>query len=100
MGNTGTPSQRSHMTWLLLTRLHRYHSHYRGQLDDGLRGPLLIHPSPSRAKPFTTLSSDKGELDQMAKAERNPKILQLSDWSQLTHDEIDADFRETGIEPL
>jgi hypothetical protein len=40
------------------------------------------------------------ELDQMAKAERKPKILQLSDWSQLTHDEIDADYHQTGIEPL
>ncbi|KAJ9116413.1 hypothetical protein QFC22_004855 [Naganishia vaughanmartiniae] len=77
-----------------------YHSHYRGQLDDGLRGPLLIHPSPSRAKPFATLSSDVDELEQMAKAERNPKIVQLSDWSQLTHDEIDADYHQTGIEPL
>ena len=81
-------------------RPQRYHSHYRGQLDDGLRGPLLIHPSPSRAKPFATLTSDQNELDQMAQAERHPKILQLSDWSQLAHDEIDADFRQTGIEPL
>jgi hypothetical protein len=46
------------------------------------------------------LSSDASELDQMAKAERKPKILQLSDWSQLTHDEIDAAYHQSGIEPL
>jgi hypothetical protein len=46
------------------------------------------------------LTSDASELDQMAKAERKPKIVQLSDWSQLSHDQIDADFRQSGIEPL
>ncbi|KAJ9104149.1 hypothetical protein QFC19_004133 [Naganishia cerealis] len=70
------------------------------KLDDGLRGPLLIHPSPSRAKPYANLSSDARELEKMSRAERDPKILQLSDWSQLTHDEIDADYQQTGIEPL
>lgn len=35
-----------------------YHSHVRGYYSDGVKGPLLIHPSPSRKRPSEKLGAE------------------------------------------
>jgi hypothetical protein len=44
--------------------------------------------------------SDSWEIDQLKKAEKNPQIVMLSDWSQFTADEINTIYLQSGIDPL
>lgn len=60
-----------------------YHSHDRGQLDDGLYGAILIHPEDSVEKPFALISSDPQTLDAIEKAARDPVPVVLSDWQHI-----------------
>ncbi len=64
-----------------------YHAHERGQLEDGLFGPIIIRPSHSAAKPFGLISNDSREVRAMEKAERETVPLLLSDWRHTTADE-------------
>ncbi|KFY03313.1 hypothetical protein V490_00210, partial [Pseudogymnoascus sp. VKM F-3557] len=40
-----------------------YHSHFRAYYNDAIRGPLMIHPSPSRRRPFESLAKGPAELE-------------------------------------
>lgn len=64
-----------------------YHAHERGQVDDGLYGPILIHPKRGIAKPFSLISSDPATVAAIEKAEANVKPLVLSDFHHVTSTE-------------
>lgn len=58
-----------------------YHSHFRGQIEDGLYGPVLIHPGGEDPKPFHLISSDPRAIDAMVEAEKNVKPLTIIDFN-------------------
>ncbi|KAF2161746.1 multicopper oxidase [Zasmidium cellare ATCC 36951] len=61
-----------------------YHGHYRSQLNDGLFGPIYVRPCATQAMPFSKISSDPGVLASLARAEENPQLVTISDWSHVT----------------
>merc|ERR1712072_1329433 len=76
-----------------------YHSHFRAYYNDALRGPRLIHPSPSRPRPFESLAQSSSELDMMLHAERSGTTLLLSDWYHRLSDRIYDEYFTTGAFP-
>lgn len=66
-----------------------YHSHFRSQIEDGMYGPILIHPRPGDPKPFHLIpgGEDDGVARAMEEAERSVKQLIISDLSHFTSEE-------------
>lgn len=63
---------------------HWYHAHYRGQIEDGMYGAVLIHPRRGAPKPFDLISGNPGAVKAMEKAERKVYPLMISDFTRLT----------------
>lgn len=64
-----------------------YHSHFLGQIEDGLYGPVVIHPREDQPKPFTMITDDQNTLLAMDEAERHVFPLVISDFVHLTSQE-------------
>jgi FtsP/CotA-like multicopper oxidase with cupredoxin domain len=64
-----------------------YHAHQRGQINDGLYGPIIIHPRGSEQKPFGLISSDIATVHAMENAEAKVKPLVLSDFRHITSED-------------
>ncbi|PYI00346.1 hypothetical protein BO78DRAFT_355831 [Aspergillus sclerotiicarbonarius CBS 121057] len=77
-----------------------YHTHVRAYYNDGIRGPLLIHPSPARVRPFEKLANTTYERDALLEAERKATNILLNDWSHEPSDTIYARYLETGAYPF
>ncbi|KAK0716316.1 multicopper oxidase-domain-containing protein [Lasiosphaeris hirsuta] len=75
-----------------------YHAHQKGQLDDGLYGPIIIYPSEDIAAPFDLISSDPKTLHDIEKAARNPTPLILSDFRHTPSYEVEPLQRESNVE--
>lgn len=58
---------------------HWYHAHYRGQIEDGMYGPVIVHPRKSDPKPFHLINSDQGQVEEMQRAERSVSPIVISD---------------------
>ncbi|KAF4120043.1 Multicopper oxidase with three cupredoxin domains [Geosmithia morbida] len=58
-----------------------YHSHFRSQIEDGLYGPIVIHPRADDPKPFRKITKDRKTLRKLVQAERNVYPLAISDFS-------------------
>ena len=65
-----------------------YHSHYKGQMMDGLYGAIIISADDSVAKPFSAISSSASDIAAMQKAEANVETILTSDWNQFTFNEV------------
>ncbi|KAM3072521.1 hypothetical protein ACMFMG_009317 [Clarireedia jacksonii] len=65
-----------------------YHSHSRGQQEDGLYGAIYIRPDSSVERPFSMISEDERDFEAMRKAEDNTTPILLSDVRQLTSEEL------------
>lgn len=61
-----------------------YHSHHRDQLEDGMYGPIVIHPRPDAARPFDMISSHPAAIRAMERAEAGVRPLVLSDHRHVT----------------
>ncbi|KAF2149697.1 multicopper oxidase [Myriangium duriaei CBS 260.36] len=61
-----------------------YHSHSRMTLLDGLYGPLHIRPNPGSPTPYSLISSNHEDLEQLNRAAREPVLVTLSDWTNWT----------------
>ncbi|EFQ33709.1 multicopper oxidase [Colletotrichum graminicola M1.001] len=61
-----------------------YHSHHHGQLNDGMYGPIVIHPKLCAGRPFDKISKLPGAVSAMREAEANVKPLVLSDHRHVT----------------
>jgi len=68
--------------------------------DDGLVMPIYIRPSPSRDRPFSQISTDPTDLDDMLAAEQNAYPFLISDWRHRTSDEMRQIWLDANIEPL
>ncbi|WWD20484.1 hypothetical protein CI109_104960 [Kwoniella shandongensis] len=77
-----------------------YHSHYKSQIANGLRGALLIHPSPSRKRPFKSISKKNSTIEQLMAAEAKPSILTLTDWSNQDAEDLTKLYLRSGANPL
>ncbi|KAK1146947.1 hypothetical protein N8T08_002274 [Aspergillus melleus] len=77
-----------------------YHAHARGQLEDGLYGPIYIRPDRSVERPFERITTDRKTLRAMHKAERKTKPIILSDWRQLTSEELWAAEKASGLDAM
>ncbi|GAM82783.1 hypothetical protein ANO11243_007690 [Dothideomycetidae sp. 11243] len=64
-----------------------YHSHFKGQIEDGLYGPILIHPRQGDPKPFNLISPDSGAVNAMIEAERNVKPLIITDFNHFSSEQ-------------
>lgn len=77
-----------------------YHSHTRGYYADGVRGPLLIRPSPSRARPYASLADNvTATLADLIAVEQNATNLFVHDWYHVTSDTLIAMYYTTGVYP-
>lgn len=63
-----------------------YHSHYKGQLMDGLFGAIFIMPSDSEPTPFKAI--DASATDKLTAAYAKSEPIFISDWSKYTFDEF------------
>jgi FtsP/CotA-like multicopper oxidase with cupredoxin domain len=75
-----------------------YHAHQLGQLEDGLYGPIVIHPKKEQATPFSLISSDEKSLAAIKKAAAHPKPLVLSDFRHKTAEEMIAITHAANME--
>ncbi|KAL7783644.1 multicopper oxidase [Trichoderma ceciliae] len=75
-----------------------YHSHFHGQIEDGLYGPIIIHPRPQDPKPFHLISSNPVAVAAMIEAERNVKTLMIADLNHFTSEEKWNIALASGIE--
>ncbi|KAA8644991.1 uncharacterized protein ATNIH1004_009202 [Aspergillus tanneri] len=76
-----------------------YHSHVRAYYSDGIRGPLLIRPSPVRLRPFEKLAHSQHERDILLQTERDATSILLNDWTHELSDTIYARYFKTGAFP-
>ncbi|KAK5073401.1 hypothetical protein LTR70_010293 [Exophiala xenobiotica] len=66
-----------------------YHSHYKGQIMDGLYGAIFISPADGGEEgPF--FSVDSSAVDKLKLADAKNEPLFVSDWSKYTFDEFYA----------
>lgn len=61
-----------------------YHSHQHAQLNDGMYGPIVIHPKDSTPRPFDRISKDPTAVRAMKRAEADVTPLVLSDHRHVT----------------
>ena len=66
---------------------HWYHAHFRGQIQDGMYGAIVIHPRRADPNPFHLISDNKHDVKAMRRAERNVHPLVIADLSHLTSQE-------------
>ncbi|KAG8746638.1 hypothetical protein FRC10_004241 [Ceratobasidium sp. 414] len=77
-----------------------YHSHYKMQLDDGLKGTIYIRPSASRQKPFNQISNDTSVLTVLKNAELAANLLNVYDYKHYTSDYWMSEWQRTDVEQL
>ena len=82
-----------------------YHAHRKGQIMDGLYGPILVQPKANEPRPFSWISNSTTDQTAMKKAEANAHPIILSDFSQFTSAEfydisIAGNIDETCVDSL
>ncbi|KAG8737848.1 hypothetical protein FRC10_007601 [Ceratobasidium sp. 414] len=82
------------------TGLQWYHSHYKMQLDDGLKGTIFIRPNPNKPKPFNQISNDAAVLTKLKDAELNAHLLNVYDYKHYTSEHWMAEWERTDVEQL
>lgn len=61
-----------------------YHAHLQSQINDGLYGPIVIHPRPGTQKPYALITQDPKALLAIEKAEVQRIPLLIGDWRHMT----------------
>lgn len=75
-----------------------YHAHRRGQIEDGMFGPIYIHPSHETKRPFDKISDDPFDRVLMHEAEKSTQPIMLSDWRALTSEEVWQAEKDSGYD--
>ncbi|CUA78325.1 laccase TilA, putative [Rhizoctonia solani] len=76
-----------------------YHSHYKMQLDDGLKGSIYIRPNANKPKPFDQISTDAAVIKKLKQAENNALMLNV-DYKHYTSEHWMAEWERTDVEQL
>ncbi|QRV77388.1 Multicopper oxidase [Ceratobasidium sp. AG-Ba] len=79
---------------------HWFHSHYKMQLDDGLKGTIYIRPNPNKPRPFSQISTDATVLTTLQNAEQNANLLNVYDYKHYTADFWMSEWERTDVEQL
>ncbi|KAI1636111.1 multicopper oxidase [Biscogniauxia mediterranea] len=77
-----------------------YHSHAQSQINDGLLGPIVIHPAPGTQNPYSAITDDPVSLAAIEEAEKGRIPMLLSDWRHITSDREWEISQESRIEHL
>lgn len=75
-----------------------YHAHSQSQANDGLYGPLIIHPASSTATPYALITNSSRSQAAITAAEKKRIPLLLSDWRHVTSMDEWASSQQTGME--
>ncbi|KIH94431.1 laccase TilA [Sporothrix brasiliensis 5110] len=75
-----------------------YHAHERGQLDDGMIGPLVIRAKKTRPRPFESMANSTAQRQALLAAERTSRPLVLSDFRHVPSQDGWAIELASGIE--
>lgn len=75
-----------------------YHSHARDQIEDGLYGPIFIHPRPRTDNPFHLVSPSTGNISALMAAENDSKTIAVFDLMHITSQEKWEITLASGIE--
>ncbi|KAL4803270.1 laccase-1 [Aspergillus unguis] len=73
-----------------------YHSHYKGLMQDGQVGSMYIRRKEDAPRPYTAITEDPDELQQIQAAENNPELILVTDWTYLTSEEYHKVTVESG----
>ncbi|KEF63707.1 uncharacterized protein A1O9_01685 [Exophiala aquamarina CBS 119918] len=65
-----------------------YHSHYKGQMMDGLYGAIIISPAEKATRPFSLISNSSTDIQKMEAAEANVEAVLTADWNRFTFNEF------------
>ncbi|KIV89315.1 hypothetical protein PV10_08892 [Exophiala mesophila] len=65
-----------------------YHAHFRGQIQDGLYGAIVIDPADDAEKPFHLISNDSAVVKQAEEADLNIVPVFVSDYNRHTSKEF------------
>ncbi|KAJ9634755.1 hypothetical protein H2204_006204 [Knufia peltigerae] len=65
-----------------------YHSHYKGQMMDGLYGAIIISPNETETRPFSLISNSSTDIEKMMAAEAKVETILTSDWNRYTFNEF------------
>ncbi|KAL1961393.1 hypothetical protein VTO42DRAFT_121 [Malbranchea cinnamomea] len=77
-----------------------YHAHSRGQIDDGLFGPLLIRPNTLRGLPFASLSSNSIDSRKLSRAYEDSKAMIVGDWTHEPSHEVWDVAQASGVDMI
>lgn len=75
-----------------------YHAHSGSQVNDGLYGPIIIHPAPSTPAPYDLITTDAKSLSAIQAAEQTRMPLLISDWRQVESQFEWESSRASGVE--
>jgi FtsP/CotA-like multicopper oxidase with cupredoxin domain len=75
-----------------------WHSHEQGQIEDGMYGPITIHPKPGTPKPWHLISNNSATIAALETAEDNVRPLLLGDLRHRPSNEIWEIEEAGGIE--
>ncbi|KAG8704109.1 hypothetical protein FRC08_002443 [Ceratobasidium sp. 394] len=79
---------------------HWYHSHYKMQMDDGLKGTIFIRAKKGRPNPFSLISRNPDTIELLEKAANNALMFNAYDYKHYMSDWWLAEWKRTGIEQL
>ncbi|KAF8596637.1 laccase [Ceratobasidium sp. AG-I] len=79
---------------------HWYHSHYKMQMDDGLKGTIFIRAKDSRPHPFKQISNNTDTVNLLKKAANNALMFNVYDYKHYMSDWWMSEWKRTGIEQL
>jgi len=75
-----------------------YHAHSSSQINDGLYGPIVIHPASSTPAPYGLITQDAKSLAAIQAAEKTRMPLLISDWRHIESGYEWESSRNSGVE--
>ncbi|ORY55894.1 multicopper oxidase [Pseudomassariella vexata] len=75
-----------------------YHAHSDSQINDGLYGPIIIHPASTTPVPYQLITNSSKSLAAIKLAETKRIPLLLSDWRHITSDYEWELSQKSGVE--
>lgn len=75
-----------------------YHAHSASQVNDGLYGPIVIHPAPSTPAPYELITTDPASLSAIQMAEKTRMPLLISDWRHIESQYEWESSQQSGVD--
>lgn len=75
-----------------------YHAHSYSQVNDGLYGPIIIHPALGTPASYDMITTDDRSLSAIRAAEKTRLPVLISDWRHIESQYEWESSRESGVE--